>query len=254
MVTVGGTVYYAGWDPFWRNENRFEMMPPFINKIDGQYVLKAAAPIYGPVIAVGFNEKWGLSLSGLFGTYRYDYSGNTILMDLFAGINSRIFPTQKSRLCYKYDGDLLANYSIERHTRLFFGLKYQGYHYRENGYDLFFSVVMPIAKTVTYHSGGIGLGILNATPLGKGFFIQTQVSFQAMAGAEQTDGYGTAAILACLGGNATGGIAYHITPAHLTIALGGRIQYQYYYRYSTINRNSRSDIFYGAYLSLMALF
>lgn len=249
-VMFGGAVYYAGWAPFWRTEHATGFNGAMFIKLDGQYTLKSMTPVYVPLLAFTFNERWGLSFSALTGKFEFSYNGTSI-----NGIMGQPTTTNNYtwiRYAEKYDGDILANYNMLQHIKIFFGLKYQGYEYRNKGLNAVGPFLMPISESASLYTGGIGLGVMATLPLAGGLYLQTQLSFQALGGVEVRAG--AKQVIVNLGGNAVAGFAYHIKAAHITIALGGRMQFQYYLKSLSLYQNSPTDQFYGAYGSLVLVF
>jgi len=130
-VSIGPAVWYAWWTPaFWKEWSRGDA-DDTVTKRDFNSTF-----LFGPALAVSFSPKW--SLTGVFmwtGWYRAEKT------KIDVGDNER---SEDSLDISKYDLDTALNYTINRYCKLFGGVKYQGYTYRDRGkdYDLTTGVLL----------------------------------------------------------------------------------------------------------------
>ncbi len=183
-LTVGAT----GWYSLWEIKDSDATIDPGI--------------LYGPALAITFNQDFNLNFVFLYGTYDAQQD------DGFGG---------KMSYQYKrYDSDSSIGYKINSYLKFFAGLKYNAYtteiSIMGNDVDLKVQMYGPAA------------GLSAVMPLGNDFFILANGSGiylfnkQTSTGTPviKTKGYGY---------NTSAAIAYYIAPASVTLSIGGRYQY-----------------------------
>lgn len=199
-IGIGATGWYADW--------RFESSEGNTN-FD-------AAPLYGPVISLGFSREWSLSGVFLYGKFDQSDKGNG--------------PGKITR----YDSDTTLNYSIARYVSLFLGFKYMGYDFSEGE-----------------HAGyGPGLGLSFTAPLADNLFLLGNVSGLYIWG--HHDDQGGDYDYTEPGANGGVSLAYNISST--VIALGVRAQ-RFVTRPQESSGSARlTHTFYGVTLSAVYSF
>lgn len=176
-ISVGATTWYSEWK-FVDIDTPETIDPGFL---------------YGPALAVKFNDDFNLNFVFLYGEYDASQPGMSY--------------TYK-----RYDSDTSLGYRLNEYFKLFAGVKYNAYTTSVMGNDMTFQMYGPAA------------GLSAVFPLGYDFFILANgsgmyiIGKSSMTGSSDRDfkgyGYNTAASL-----------AYYIAPASVTLSLGGRYQY-----------------------------
>ena len=240
-ISFGMIASYAWWTPVWLkysfwNGIPHEGYPPFSFKIKPSF-------IYGPLVGVSFNPKWGLS--GSFAYAKYKSTATIYYIDNFA--TATVMPLRGTRDAVKMDSDLLVNYNIDKYVKIFFGPKYQGYQYNEETL---------LSKTkIAYNSCSLGFGSGFNVPIVSTFYFQPNVSLFGLYGLEIRTGsehYTSSAY--ALGFNGVVAFAYFIPAAHLTFTVGYKAQYIHYFQKTNSRFVNDYDLFHGALVSVVATF
>ena len=180
-ITVGATTWYAWWDMTEEGKTR-DIDPEFL---------------YGPALAVKFNEDFNLTFIYLYGKFDYPHTDGTI---------DKIKRT---------DSDLALNYRLNDYFKLFGGVKYNTYS-------------MP---GMDFWAAGPGLGLGYTLPLSENIFLLANLSGFYLWGKQEQEEedsgieYDVKYDVKQYGINSTLAIAYYIASASTTISLGGRYQY-----------------------------
>ena len=179
-ITVGATTWYTWWDVTQRGSTK-EMDPEFL---------------YGPALAVKFNEDFNLTFIYLYGKFDFPNEDGTI---------------DKLK---RTDSDLALNYMLNDYFKIFGGVKYNTYS---------------ISGHMDFWGVGPGLGLGYTFPLGENLFLLANFSgFYLWA--QEKDEHGSGKPTEKFdakeyGINSTLSIAYYIASASTTINIGGRYQY-----------------------------
>ncbi len=171
-IGVGATGWYADWI--------------FDSKEEDPNI--PMAPLYGPVLTVGFAEKW--SLAGVFLYGKFNPEGD------------KLGPDKLTR----YDSDTTINYSITRFMNLFVGFKYMGFS--EEG--------------VSHKGYGSGPGLSFTLPMTDNLFFLGNVSALYIWGHHKDPGTEYDYNEQCV--NAGASFAYSFTGASTVVSLGVRGQ------------------------------
>jgi len=191
-ITVGATTWYTWWDMAGTKD---EADPTFL---------------YGPALAVKFNDDFNLTFIFLYGKFDFE-------------LHDSSSPT-KTKLS-RTDSDLALNYRLNDFFKVFVGGKYNAYS-------------MPGMDFVGY---GPALGLSATMPVtGDLFLLGTFSGFYLWATDDEDHGGKSKAKQS--GYNSSLSIAYYIAPASTTISLGGRYQYM---KVDESNDHSSKFKFYG---------
>jgi len=176
-ISVGATTWYTWWD-MTQGGSTMEMDPEFL---------------YGPALAVKFNEDFNLTFIYLYG--KFDMPDNS----------GKIAEIKRT------DSDLALNYRLNDYFKLFGGIKYNTYS---------------IPSNMDFWGVGPGLGLGYTFPLSENLFLLANFSGFYLWAKEKdysnpTEKYDSKQY----GFNSTLSIAYYITSASTTINIGGRYQY-----------------------------
>jgi len=180
-ISVGAATWYAWWDMTQRGLT-MEMDPEFL---------------YGPALAVKFNEDFNLTFIYLYGKFDIiNWDGTTDKLK-------------------RTDSDLALNYRLNDYFKLFGGIKYNTYS---------------IPSNMDFWGVGPGLGLGYTLPLSENLFLLANLSgFYLWAKEEdKDDGSGKPTYkfdAKEYGINSTLSIAYYIASASTTVNIGGRYQY-----------------------------
>jgi hypothetical protein len=196
-ITVGANTWYSWWD-----------MNPGDSPDNFEY---APAVLYGPALSVKINDDVGLNTVFLYGIYVGDYS---VYFDSLG--EWRALPSETSR----YDSDTSLSYRLSNNLKAFCGLKVTGYTFKTEAVP---SLSMPDieVKNTAY---GPALGLNGVFPLPESFFIITNGSLLYLFGKSDNSFKGSSDIR-CPGYNVSASLAYYISPAAVTLSIGGRYQY-----------------------------
>jgi len=172
-ITVGASTWYAWWDSV-QKEQTLKIDPAFL---------------YGPALAVKFNEDYYLTFIYLYGKFDMpdEMDGGTLK---------------------RTDADLALNYRLSNLFKVFGGIKYNKYS----------------SPGMEYSGIGPGFGLSVSYPLTTDLFLLGNISGFYLWASEDNDHDGKFDAKQ-YGFNSTLSIAYYIAPASTTITLGGRYQY-----------------------------
>jgi hypothetical protein len=212
------------------------------------------ALLYGPALAVSFNQDFSLTFVFLYGQFdvkETDYSGYYESGD---SIDIGYYNYEMKR----FDSDIALNYKLFNYFKVYLGAKYTNYSYDMGASDNNFGVSLDVDHTVL----GPGAGISITLPLGNDFyFIGNAGGFYLWGKEEESYSMATKKLeYDCkdYGINTGISIAYYIVPASTTINLGVRYQYikqwtdSYYSEEDggkTISSDTETSKFYGVTLS-----
>ena len=180
-VTVGASTWYAGC------------------KIQGDYMnYMKYDPIflYGPALAIKFNDNF--NLTGVL---------------LYGKTNAKIKYTDESYNAKRMDSNFALNFRLNDYLKIFAGIKYMSYNIVDySDFD---------------HSGyGPGIGISVAYPIADSLFLLATLSGFRLLGEQEYDDYGVKieSDYKEYGVNTTLALAYYIPSISTAISLGGRYQ------------------------------
>jgi len=197
-ITVGATTWYVWWDVE-QEEETLNLDPVFM---------------YGPALAVKFNNDFNLTFVYLYGKFHYEESG-----------------APKSEI-KRYDSDLALNYKLNDYFKVFAGIKYMGFlltnAYEETDSDAY----------------GPGLGLSCTYPIVNNLYALAYLSGFYLWGKE--DDVSDNVKHKDYGINSSLSIAYYIAPASTVVSLGGRYQY-FKMKYDNSHRDNNK--FYGVTLT-----
>lgn len=240
-LSAGGAVWYAWWSPAW-TESEEEEMPEF--EVD-------PGILYGPVLSLKFAENW--SLSTIFMIGKYEANSEMPLDPETPEMGNFTF----DRDITKYDLDTTVNYSITRVLKVFAGIKYQGYNYKDEIHLVMDMSGMPFSPggvmdieldgESDYKSYGPGIGLGITYPVIPSLYLLANVSvlylkgdadatqevpnfetFDPMTSIVDIEEQTTKVKGSLYGFNGSISLAYYIAEASTTIALGFRYQYLKY--------------------------
>ena len=177
-IAIGATTWYTWWD--------YKMIDGGTTKA----IDLDPAFLYGPALSVKFSDDFNLTFIYLYGK----------------------FDEKSYALKFKRnDSDLALNYKLNDYFKLFAGVKYMNFAFREgdNNYD--------------HSSLGPGLGLSATFPVLENLFILANISGMYLWGYKEIS-EGKKDIKE-YGINSTLSIGYYIAPASTVISLGGRFQY-----------------------------
>jgi len=196
-ITVGVNTWYSWWDMEpGDSPDKFEYDPAFL---------------YGPAVSVKINDDFGLNTVFLYGVYDGDYS---VYFDSLG--EWRALPSETTR----YDSDTSLSYRLNSNLKVFCGLKVTGYTFKTEAVP---SLSMPDieVKNTAY---GPALGLSGVFPLPENFYIITNGSLLYLFG-ESDNSFKGKSDIRCPGYNLSASLAYYISPASVTLSIGGRYQY-----------------------------
>jgi len=148
--------------------------------------------LYGPALSLKFSDNYNVTFVFLYGKF-----------DMEQGEG-------KDEIT-RYDSDLALNYRLGNYFKLFAGGKYMAYEMDE----------------FSHRSIGPGAGISAVLPIGGSFYLLGNISGLYLWGKHKQDSYngGSEDIdYNEYGMNSSISLAYYITPASVTLSLGGRYQ------------------------------
>lgn len=233
-MSAGAAAWYAWWAPGWAESNA-QGKPEF--KVD-------PAILVGPVLSFVFADGWSLSAVFMIGKYK----GTAENPADPANPSSGTFSFERDIM--KYDLDTTLNYSITKIFKIFAGIKYQSYNYKD---EANLHIVYPSLPPVTmdmklegksdYKSYGPGLGIGITYPVIQSLYVLLNVSGIALQGEDdqtlempiastgttiETADFETKQKFTTYGFNGSIALAYYIAGANTTVSLGFRYQYLKY--------------------------
>jgi hypothetical protein len=265
-IGAGPMVWYSWWHPVFEpiisgqyrnNENKksfnssYRMDPSFL--VGGAFTARGAA--WGTRWSVYTTFLWGGWYHATGGYYTYNFD------------TSKLKWWSEEYKIRKYDFDCNASYSFTYYFKIFLGAKVQGYTIRKNQiqYNLTDGTI-PNGYIRNLHQlgAGPGIGVGFTLPIGSNFFILWNISAIYMRAWFITPGTNTDPrelyrYYNLYGGNTTLSIAYVIVGADVTLNLGFRYQYLYYWydarstadRVEAAPRDGKTDQFYGITFSAL---
>lgn len=249
-VSLGFGTSYSWWTPVW-GSFKGGWVRPYEYAIDPNF-------LYGPLVMVQFNPSWGLSGSFTYGTYRAKTTQianpiQLILPPSLEFLRSPVF-LRISKEVTKMDADLLVNYTVNRHIRIFFGPKYQGYSYTEEAF-------LSRAK-LRYDALSFGAGMNFTLRIIGDFYFNPAFSAIGLYGFERISGTKFRSFTAdqstgraaAVGGNGSAMFSYYIPAAWMTLALGYRAQCIYYFVKQNKSYGNEYDLFHGPYVAAIVTF
>lgn len=239
-VGLGASVWCAWWD---------SMAASLVSRFVGSSGIEPEpAAAGGPFLVAQINDTWGLSLSYLYGRFKWEKSSPL----LGSSMDAR-----------RHDLDVVVSAAVNKYVRLFFGAKYWGYQADVTANVLFLSYGTGVSR----HHGGPGLGLGLSLPLGAGFHLMPGVtavfSFGKLEPSENGIigqvvgmfvGSSEESAIMYYGLNSTLTLAYTIEKANLTLALGGRFQCLWLYFIEGQRQVEGNDMFGGITFSAMYMF
>src|SRR6056297_964746 len=143
--------------------------------------------LVGPVVSLGFSEKWNLSMVFLYGQFEMEEENNTNEIN-------------------RVDSDISLNYVINNYLKVFGGLKAMGYYF-DNG---------------RHQSIGPALGVGLTIPIVGNYYFLGNISGMYNYGEHQDEdnesGNERRSIMREYGFNSTVSLAYYIESASTTIS------------------------------------
>lgn len=252
-ISIGGTAWYVWWKPAWA-DNKSAFLYQFKETSgywfeDSRDFKRSSAAMAGPIISIGFLDRWTISSVVVIGTMDFYTRGFAQGIDLYnetSGLTNKGY----SRHVLKWDSDTTLGFTPHRYIKLYAGFKAQGYRYREitHFYDLsaFPAVYVDHAEnTDSVNCYGPGMGIGATVPLVENLYLLANLSGVFLWCVEKSDlnlnrTYGldsTGFVLSYIhlprgkfisyGGTASLSLAYAISKINTTLALGGRYQLLY---------------------------
>ena len=171
-ITVGATTWYAWWEAE-QGGNKMDADPTFM---------------YGPALAVKFNDDFNLTFVYLYGKFDAEEAGGKVKRN---------------------DSDLALNYRVHDYFKVFAGVKY-----------------MTFSSPDFDHDGiGPGLGLSATYPVTENLFLLATLSGFHLWGKEKYTNNHPSDDYKEYGFNSTLSLAYYIASASTTVSLGGRFQY-----------------------------
>ncbi|HOT43591.1 MAG TPA: hypothetical protein PLM53_03935 [Spirochaetota bacterium] len=260
-ISLGGTAWYVWWKPAW-SDNRWQ----------GYYLWNDSAGYWnedakdfglssnimaGPIISIGFLDRWSISSVAVLGTMSHKASGvgfGTDVISRTAGATHKDY----SRRVLKWDSDTTVGCAVHKYVKLYAGFKAQGYRYQETIHYYDFTAFPDISidhseGTNNVNCYGPGLGISGSIPLVENLYMVIGLSGVVLWCTERGNTalsrtYGLESsgfVFTCFymprgkflsyGGTAALSLAYTIARINTTFSLGGRYQLLY-------NRQKRGNM------------
>jgi len=195
-ITVGANTWYSWWEMEPKDSpDKFEYDPAFL---------------YGPAFAVKFNDDFSLNTVFLYGKYNCDYKV------YFETAGWQTIPADVIR----YDSDTSLSYRLSNYLKLFLGFKYTGYKFNSEAEPALYMPEITVKNTIY----GPAAGISGVFPLFDNFFLLANGSVLYLRGKSDNSAKGSSDVK-CPGYNTSASLAYYISPASVTISIGGRYQY-----------------------------
>jgi len=260
-LSIGGTAWYVWWNPAWSDAKSTTSViggGPGLFIEDSHDFKPSSNAMAGPVISIGFLERW--SIQSVFTIGRFQSVSNGFSRDtmVFQNISMSASYKKYTRDILKWDSDTSIGCAVHRMVKIFAGFKWQGYRYDEH-LDNFMMVQPPfirrvLSDDVNGYGGGIGLGL--TIPLGAEFYLMMSVSGLALWSFEKIDINRSKSYYIDLtglnpllmweqkgryfsyGGSASLSFAYYIKKINTTISIGGRYQLLF-------NRQRYNNLFYN---------
>ncbi len=213
-VSIGPTAWFAWWKPAFEDIYAAYGDPGVVEQ-DFQL---GPAPMYGAALSLAFSKEWSWSSVFVYGNeYRAEVNKTY----------TNGFRVTGAMRIEKTDLDSTVNYSLSRTVKVFGGVKYQGYSFKDNS-TTYYPGSSAVYKTDSTHvyswSTGPGLGVGFTIPVSESVFILLNASGLYMYASLKAPG-GNIQAYDCWGGNAGISLAYYVSSMSTTIALGGRYQF-----------------------------
>jgi len=215
-LTAGATTWYSWWDMEGKiNVVEFKMDP---------------ALLYGPALALKINDDFGLNMIFLYGEFEGEY-----IVDTQSVLGKISIPTNTKRI----DSDTSITYRLNGYVKLFGGLKYMSYKLKGDAN----ATISQDPFTVENTAYGPAAGLSFVIPVAQNFYLLANGSGLYLRGSSEND-QSIDTDADCYGFNTTASLAYYISPASVTLSLGGR--YQYFEWNTDEDNGTESDhAFYG---------
>jgi hypothetical protein len=240
-VSAGAATFFSWWEPSFENDLRgksafdrglyrissdFEMGPSFL---------------VGPTVSVTLPAGFSVSSVFLYGSWFHAES----TLDARDGSDYVRLPLDADHIV-KWDLDVLLNYALNRHLKIFTGIKAQGYEYNLTNTSI--NVTTPGVTSVRYdvfQSGwGPGIGASLTLNIWGPLYVMTNASVLYLSTNHRLaypGNYSWASVYHTVGCNVAASLAWYIEPASVTISLGVRYQYMHY----MLNDTGTDDWFYS---------
>lgn len=250
-MNVGGTVWYAWWNPHtedsMRGENNSYTRGGYFSEAYNDTFEKKPELIAGPFIGLSFLDNWSLGLLFLGST---EYKFHSTYDVYYTAAPSNIVHVDFNVAGSRYDFDSTLSYKFNNYLKVFAGYKYMRYDVTGS---FIATGVAPISLDMEWDNrmSGPGVGINLTIPLVSNFFIPISISVLQLKSKtrqklnNQSDGssYSDTTIDSTFRGcNITPGIGYYSEILEMSFILGGRYQYMK-------NEEDKRDEFYGISLS-----
>jgi hypothetical protein len=243
-VSVGFRAGCFWWQPVWQ---KYDASDGEVS--NGIYSFKYRMnpnAIYGPILGFTINDRWALSWNFQYG--RYVANARALIVHPIVPIK---MPGKIRFVAEKMDSDLLVLVTLAKFARLFFGPRYQGYHYNEK-------FLFTKSSPVVYHSVAMGVGCAFTVPIGASFYFLPNLSLVGLVGWEEKNPYkvsytlqSEAAIAGAVGFNGNIDFGYYVAQAGITITAGFRAQYLYYIKKVRQSYGNNADVFFGPSISVV---
>lgn len=263
-LSIGGTAWYIWWKPAWADaKSAMRVISPapaaIIMAEDAADFKTGSNAMAGPVISIGFLDRW--SIQSVLTMGRITYRSKGISRDLqmtFAPWDYSPSIKSYNRDVLKWDSDTSIGCAVHRMVKIFAGFKHQGYRYDERMKDLLITAnpawfTRELTDDVRSYGGGLGLGL--TFPLATDFYLMMSVSGVVLWSLETImirqnktyiiDPFSGFVLLSMFprrgrylsyGGTASLSFAYSIEKINTTLSLGGR--YQLLYNSQKYSRNN----------------
>ncbi len=245
-LMVGATSWYAAWD----RELKSPSSTDPTEKVNADY-----SKFYGPIVSLGFYEKWNISGNFIYGKMSYESTEGD------SGRNE----DRDTRL----DSDICLSYKVLPWLKVFAGGKYYRSKTVEDNYEYTSGSLTGTGYDkgkMTYYAPGGGVGITLPLVIIDGLYFSANMSYVIMRGKQEeteTDYNLSGQVIRVkenewdLNGwsvNPTTSLSYYIAPISTTIILGYRYQYLKYNLETSKGDLKVVDKFYGVTLSALYCF
>lgn len=249
-LSIGGTAWYIWWIPAWEKAKTITTAytdGPIIVTGDDRNFRPASNVMGGPVISIGFLDRWSIKSVFAIGRFAYHSAGAGRNVTIYQnGFDMWVSHGNNNRSLLKWESDTTLECAVNRVFRIFAGFRSQGYRNQERSSHYTISGFPEILKRVL--SGetrgyGCGLGFGLHVPLATDFSLIMEASGMALWFQEKIRiNYSKTFLISLFGGYipywqvpnkgkflSYGGTAalafeYAISKVNTTLALGGRYQ------------------------------
>jgi hypothetical protein len=247
-LSLGGTVWYIWWKPAWtdaRAETLYYTSGITALMYEDAHDFKPVSNVMaGPVISIGFLDRWSIQSVLTMGKFRamsQGLSSELVIISTGGALNSEY--KKYSRDILKWDSDTSIGCAVHRMVKIYAGFKAQGYRYKEYLYDILAGTAYlqrMLDDDVKAYGCGLGIGL--NIPLGANFYLQMGASGIALWSYESIDVNNSRTFIFAggapeyfilkgrkgryfsYGGTASLGLAYNIEKINTAISIGGRYQ------------------------------